>query len=401
MIITRFDGMKVFRALMDGNANFVEIYTDATGYWGSAVTGIDINDDGHTDFLFSGQNMSTVALENHVLQNNGDGTLTLVSAPSAIPAAIGGYYKSGYLDDSGRKHLVAVADNFGYVIENEGNGVFTQIFTLNDPGSYLHVAIEDINHDGLNDISVISNEGSGSSGTMLYKNLGNLDFQAYDSSYTGLPNVNNGEIEYVDANNDGRLDAVIAATQLDSNDEVITKILFQSDYFTFTGGEYFFMVANSDHPDFPDLPLRITQGAVAIYDYNNDGKPDILFMGNHGGGPGPLATPRTYLMTNMSDLSVDKFTQAGFIMYPNPARDIVSFTGGGTITSIEVYNQLGQKVRSARQTNSINVESLSAGIYHVVLLTESGLTGNEKLIKKQDYRNRGLGTRYKRAPARG
>ncbi|MCX7551238.1 T9SS type A sorting domain-containing protein [Xanthomarina sp. F2636L] len=375
-IITKDYGKKVFRALMDGNTNFTEIYSDTINYSNQTITNIDINDDGFEDFLFSGYSWLINAPDAKVLLNNGDGTMTLVSAPAIIPIVNNGQYKSAMLDNSGKKHLVVIDPGFGYIIKNHGNGVFTQEFTLNDAGGYSHIAISDIDIDGLNDISIFSVDGS-NDGTMLYKNLGNLDFESHDSVFTGLPNVWDGEIEYADFNGDQLPDAVIAAQRL--NGSFVNKIYLQSDSFKFTGGEIDFTVqdewGNSD-------TLYIIQGSVDIYDYNNDNRLDILFTGNSGVGAGPFALPRTWLMTNTSTLSIDEFQQASFTMYPNPARDIVSFKGIDTIKSVEVFSQLGQKVLSVQDTHSINIESLSTGMYLVQVQDANHRTFQKKLIKK-------------------
>jgi hypothetical protein len=376
-IITKDYGKKVFRAVMDGNINFTEIYSDTINYSNQTITNIDINDDGFEDFLFSGYSWLINAPDAKVLLNNGDGTMTLVSAPTIIPIVNDGQYKSAILDNSGKKHLVVISGGIGYVIKNHGNGVFTQEFTLNDAGGSSHIAISDINIDGLNDISIFSIDGTSNDGTMLYKNLGNLDFESYDSVFTGLPNVYNGEIEYADFNGDQLPDAVIAAKRL--NGSVVNKIYLQSDSFKFTGDQIGFDAYDEwNNP----LSLYLVQGSVDIYDYNGDGKLDFLLTGNLGGGPGPFASPQTWLMTNTSTLSVEQFNEERFTMYPNPARDIVSFKGINTIKSIEVFSQLGQKVLSVRDTNVINIESLSTGMYMVNITDMNKRIVQKKLIKK-------------------
>ncbi len=375
-IVTDNYGKKVFRAVMDGNANFTNIYSDTINHSNQTITNIDINDDGLEDFLFSGYSSLTNASDAKVLLNNGDGTMALVSAPAIIPAVNSGCYKSAILDNSGKKHLVVIDAIYSYILKNHGNGVFTQEFTLHNFGGYSDVAISDINNDGLNDISVFSIESSADGGTMVYKNLGNLDFESYDSVFTGLPNVYDGEIEYADFNGDQLPDAVIAAKWL--NGTFVNKIYLQSDSFTFTGDQISFDAYDEwNNP----LSLYLVQGSVDIYDYNDDGKLDILLTGNLGGGPVPFASPQTWLMTNTSTLSVDEFNQEGFTMYPNPARDIVSFKGINAIKSIEVFSQLGQKVLSVRDTDVINIESLSTGMYMVNITDMNKRTVQKKLIK--------------------
>ncbi|MCX7551241.1 T9SS type A sorting domain-containing protein [Xanthomarina sp. F2636L] len=370
--VTLFQELRIFRALMDGSANFTEVYSSYDiGYLRATITAIDINDDGFEDFLFSGYAYTGNTPDVGLIQNNGDGTFSSASPPANIPPANAGYYESGFLDNSGRKHLVIISAEVDAVFENQGNGVFTQVFVLENTPSRVHVAIIDLDNDGLNDISVTGPNGTSDSGTMLFKNLGNLDFQNYNSAYTGLPNTYYGETEYSDLNNDGYMDAIILGKLLDNT--LITKILFGSDNFRFFGDEYIFT-------DQMGNPINLSSGTVDIHDYNSDGKPDVLLTGR--AIVDNDIEPQTWLMTNTSTLSIDEFQQVSFTMYPNPARDIVSFKGIDAIKSVEVFNQLGQKVLSTKDAYSINIESLSTGMYLVQVQDANHRTFQKKLVVK-------------------
>jgi hypothetical protein len=370
--VTLFQELKIFRALMDGNANFTQVYSSLdVGYIRATITALDVNDDGYEDFLFSGYPYLAQTPDVGLIQNNGDGTFSSASPPANIPQANGGYYKSGYLDTSGKKHLVVISDDIDAIFRNDGNGVFTQIFTLENTPRYCHIAIIDIDNDGLNDISIIAPNDTNDNGTMVYKNLGNLNFQNYNSVYTGLPNIHYGEIEYADINNDGKMDAVVSGKRLDNT--VINKTYLGSDNFKFFGDEFAFNDEN-------DNPITISSSTVAIHDYNNDNKPDVLLTGRTIVS-GEIIS-KTWLMTNTSTLSIDEFQQVSFTMYPNPARDIVSFKGIDAIKSIEVFNQLSQKVLSTKDAYSINIESLATGMYLVQVQDANHRTFLKKLVIK-------------------
>ncbi|PWI30509.1 hypothetical protein DI383_03400 [Flavobacteriaceae bacterium LYZ1037] len=369
-IVTLFQELKIFRALMDGNANFSEVYSSLdVGYTNATITAIDINDDGYEDFLFSGFPYTGQTPDVGLIQNNGNGTFSSASPPSNIPQANGGYYKSVYFDTSGRKHLIVVSDDVDAIFENEGNGVFTQAFLLENTPSRVHVTIIDLNNDGLNDISVTGPNDIDDSGMMLYKNLGNLNFQPFDATYTGLPNTYYGETEYEDIDNDGYIDAVVLGKLLDNT--VVTKIYFGSDDFKFFGDEFILNNQNGN-------PISLSNGTVDLYDYNNDGMFDILLTGRTA----ITSEPESWLLTNTSTLSVNTFEENRFIIYPNPARDIISFKGIDAIKSITVFNQLGQKVLSAKNTQSLNVESLDAGMYLVQITDLKHVSIQKKIIKQ-------------------
>ena len=82
-----FDGSKsglhIWRAPQNGNANFVEIFTNPTVFSNNTITNIDSDDDGHTDFLVGGASDFGFN-SNKVLHNNGNGTFTMIDSPAVV-----------------------------------------------------------------------------------------------------------------------------------------------------------------------------------------------------------------------------------------------------------------------------------------------------------------------------
>jgi hypothetical protein len=69
----------------------------------------------------------------------------------------------------------------------------------------------------------------------------------------------------------------------------------------------------------------------------------------------------------------------GVALYPNPASN--SFTVGmENIESIEIFNLLGQKVQTAKNTNTVNIENLAKGAY-IVNVNSQNKTYTAKLVK--------------------
>ena len=67
-------------------------------------------------------------------------------------------------------------------------------------------------------------------------------------------------------------------------------------------------------------------------------------------------------------------------IYPNPASN--SFTVGmDNIESIEIFNLLGQKVQTAKNTKTVNIESLENGAY-LVNVKSQNKTYTAKLVKE-------------------
>lgn len=81
-------------------------------------------------------------------------------------------------------------------------------------------------------------------------------------------------------------------------------------------------------------------------------------------------------------LGVEKFEQAGFSMYPNPAKDnlIINFNGNLDIT---ILNTSGQKImsRSINGQETIDVSRLSRGLYFVKIAADKDVM-TRKFIKE-------------------
>ena len=71
-------------------------------------------------------------------------------------------------------------------------------------------------------------------------------------------------------------------------------------------------------------------------------------------------------------------------MFPNPASNVLNVTAASTISSIKVYNLVGQVVVNQRVnalSDAIDVSNLKTGAY-LVQVTAEGQTGTYKFIKQ-------------------
>ena len=77
----------------------------------------------------------------------------------------------------------------------------------------------------------------------------------------------------------------------------------------------------------------------------------------------------------------DLSPQAKATLYPNPVKDVLYFSASGKVAKAEVYDLNGRLIKtSAVSNNSVNVSSLSKGVYFIILHTDKG-TVKEKFIK--------------------
>jgi phosphoribosyl-AMP cyclohydrolase len=84
-------------------------------------------------------------------------------------------------------------------------------------------------------------------------------------------------------------------------------------------------------------------------------------------------------------LSAGSFSKKNLKLYPNPVNDILNLSFDNEITTVTIYNLVGQEViTKAVNSNetSIEVAGLAAGTYLVKLTTAEGITIDKKIIKK-------------------
>jgi len=102
----------------------------------------------------------------------------------------------------------------------------------------------------------------------------------------------------------------------------------------------------------------------------------------HGGGTGN----RGYaVLTKAGTLGVnDVFAEnKKVLLYPNPAKETVSFKNVDKIRSVDVYESTGRKVKTVKiDGENINVSDLKSGNYYLEISLKDGSTSYQKLIKE-------------------
>ncbi len=86
----------------------------------------------------------------------------------------------------------------------------------------------------------------------------------------------------------------------------------------------------------------------------------------------------SYVVGSSCALQLDTFSQLNQISFPNPVTNIINITSSINIDKVELYDILGNLViKNETNTNSIDVSSLTSGIYLI-----SVYSGNERIVKK-------------------
>ena len=212
---------------------------------------------------------------NFQLRNNADGTFTDQSEKM-------GEYKAGTIsrdaafgdfDEDEDIDLIVVNENSSDMFySNQRLGVFrdvTQEAGLKIDGGSTSVAAGDYNNDGFLDLFITSlNEG----GHKLLRNNGTGVFEpeaATDEMFSSLMKVKAYDASFIDFNNDGFLDLLIAGESSEQN------------------GRGLFLFYNDGKGTFSDvsriLPSEPAQGRqITTFDYNGDGDIDIALAGMDG-----------------------------------------------------------------------------------------------------------------------
>ena len=87
------------------------------------------------------------------------------------------------------------------------------------------------------------------------------------------------------------------------------------------------------------------------------------------------------ISTNKGYASVDEMTNESYNIYPNPVDDILTIVGNN-IKQVNVYNTMGQLVKTAACENSmvnISVEDLQNGMYIVNVIDNNGEVSSRKV----------------------
>ncbi|WPR71976.1 T9SS type A sorting domain-containing protein [Flavobacterium sp. NG2] len=69
-------------------------------------------------------------------------------------------------------------------------------------------------------------------------------------------------------------------------------------------------------------------------------------------------------------------------VYPNPVQNTLNVASGQNVSSVAIYNMLGQNVASQAGGNEVNVSVLKSGIYVAKVTLENGAVVNERFIKE-------------------
>ncbi len=101
-------------------------------------------------------------------------------------------------------------------------------------------------------------------------------------------------------------------------------------------------------------------------------------------GGGFSATPTSggiYKLAGILAVNDVKPNEGQIAVYPNPATDVLNIRYKGKLSGVSVYDLSGKRMVINTDINSVDVSSLQAGVYMLVVETDNGKF-SEKIIKK-------------------
>ncbi|MDC1203949.1 T9SS type A sorting domain-containing protein [Salibacteraceae bacterium] len=255
----------------DGSGNFTAVSQPAiVNVYNGAAEFADVDSDGDMDLMMTGNTSSPSATANLYI-NDGTGNFT-ISSGTPFEASNSGDIDFGDIDGDSDLDLImtgldASGNAFSKLYLNDGMGIFTLVSgTSFTPVWSSSTEFIDVDNDGDLDLLICGANSSGASTTNMYENNGTGTF----SLVAGVPfdNVQFGDIAFGDTDNDGDLDILIVG-QNDSS-QYIAKLYINS-------GTSFSLLSNTP---FPGTFLH----SASFADFNNDGKLDLLHVGNASNG---------------------------------------------------------------------------------------------------------------------
>ena len=240
---------------------FVDVSDNGNGVESPVLTSGDFDGDGKPDIVVAGESASNLSTAGALafFKGNGDGTFAapVVSDAGAPPVQA---ITAADLNKDHKVDLVYGSSGQLSIALGAGNGTFSAPTNAGSPENPVAIAVADLNGDGVADIAVADGGtiGSSAGGVQIYLGKG-------DGSFSNPATVTVGQnpttIAVGDVNGDGKADLIVP-TGTATVGVWQMAVLLGNGNGTFQAPRFF---ATDFGP-----------ASIAIADYNNDGKPDIV-----------------------------------------------------------------------------------------------------------------------------
>jgi len=391
-----FDDQLLYKGLGEGTFDTLDIYQ---GFAQDPLKIMDFDKDGDMDVIMARYFNLYESADSFIFINpNINFQETIIE--------VGDFNKDGFNDLVTHKNVTFGDDEIIIHLNDGDNTSFTAI-TVYDDGNYGDVELGDIDNDddidililfrfGANDGVILFNDGSSQFTVKPLENV--LDLSGFTAKLVDLDadedldlvaqgdedniylikNTDNFQtlfdyeevfiqdiifFDLADLNNDGFLDIVSVSTRNDDFEIRQTRSTGSFQY-NFPGLIKTFPSPGSfGYPNFNYLTNNLS-----IYDYDSDGKLDILYIDGFSDTPEIVFLKNTSdIMSNTENNDLKSFVQAH--TYPNPAMEKIQFSNLSLDQRSNPYlirSSTGQLVKQGQlEAGSIDIKELRTGIYQV------------------------------------
>jgi hypothetical protein len=268
-----------------------------SGYLGFA-SWCDYNSDGKFDLFISGIDDKTNIMHASLYKNNGNNTFTMTDVTN-IPNLIYGCSAWGDYNNDGNVDLLTTGTKSGSsdanqtkLFKNNGNGNFQEISTSLPQIGEGYVEWVDMNNDGKLDVFIMGINNQDKFEIGVYQNMGNDSFVMksvnFKSIYGSRGNFSKCQAKWADFDNDGLKDVVISMGSSSDFDFRFYKNL----------GNFTFKEINIGLP-------KLNYVSMAVGDINQDGLIDLAFIGSKNQTLYSTDYNDIHLFINKGNLSFD------------------------------------------------------------------------------------------------
>jgi len=358
----------LFLGAFSMQAQFVD-FGEEYGMWKGDFAVGDINNDGHLDVIFSGEEDGPWHEVGAIMLNDGKGNFTPQEGDRVIRIGRSGNIQFGDINGDGNLDVIFAGwgsdGSSAGIALNDGHGVFTlaneDLYPVNHAETVVSCGFADFNMDGLMDYYFF---GNGVGNCIIYFQQPDGSFQPSTESF-GDNDWVEPEVTVIDFDNDHYPDIYITCHSNDLGHKI--SALFKNDGY----GRFTYFAGTDIGAE--DINYYQANGTSSWGDINGDGYPDLLINGDQPNGADGDGHFRVYKNVNGTSLQLQQeytWLRQGSV---GNGSSLVDWDNDGKLDFfIGGWNGSRQETALYMGTNPANFEFSKADLGDVPGVSEEG-----------------------------